>query len=104
MIHNTDQQLLLIKQNADDLLAKDEKLQELLAWYNHLSVSVKVPYKAASVRAFYLDFEIANIIQFELGRQLLGITCIFDPNLNRDFYSSAWGLNFDLAIASILAL
>jgi hypothetical protein len=57
------EQLLLMKQMADNLLAKDEKLQEFLAWYSHISVSVKVPYKPASIRAFYLDFSITMLIK-----------------------------------------
>ncbi|GET37556.1 hypothetical protein [Microseira wollei] len=61
MIQNADEQLLSLKQNPDELLAKDEKLQEFLTWYSHLSVLLKVPDKATSVRAFYLDLEMFKI-------------------------------------------
>jgi hypothetical protein len=50
MFQNADQQLLLIKQNADNLLAKDEKLQEFLTWYSHLSVWLQVADKPTSDR------------------------------------------------------
>ena len=38
MSKNADEELLSLKQNADRLLAKDEKLQEFLTWYSYKSL------------------------------------------------------------------
>ena len=43
-----------MKQKADALVAKDEKLQQLLTWINNKSFCVEPNHKQAFVRAFYL--------------------------------------------------
>ncbi|HEY9710121.1 MAG TPA: hypothetical protein V6D48_18080, partial [Oculatellaceae cyanobacterium] len=48
------EKLRQIKREADALVAKDEKLQQLLTWINNKSSSVEPYYKPAKVRAFYL--------------------------------------------------
>ena len=52
-----DYLLRLMKQRTDDLVATDEKLQQFLMWVSQKSLSVKVPYKPAAVRAFYLALD-----------------------------------------------
>jgi predicted NACHT family NTPase len=42
-----------MKQRTDALVATDEKLQQFLMWVSAKSLSVKVPFKPAAVRAFY---------------------------------------------------
>ncbi len=45
-----------IKRKIDSMLAGDEDLQKFLVWVKTKAISVGVPYKLASVRAFYFDF------------------------------------------------
>jgi predicted NACHT family NTPase len=54
MMPQADELLLLMKQQADALIASDEELQQLMSWVSQKCDRVKVPYKPASVRAFYL--------------------------------------------------
>jgi predicted NACHT family NTPase len=46
-----------MKQQTDALVASDEKLQQFLMWVSQKSLSVKVPYKPAAVRAFYFALD-----------------------------------------------
>jgi dsRNA-specific ribonuclease len=48
------EKLRQMNQEADALVAEDEKLQQLLTWINKKSLSVEPYYKPAKVRAFYL--------------------------------------------------
>ncbi|MEH2368227.1 NACHT domain-containing protein [Nostoc sp.] len=57
MMRNSDGLLQLIKQETDSLLASEEKLQNFLMWLYQKSLSIKAPYEAAAVRAFYLRNE-----------------------------------------------
>jgi hypothetical protein len=52
-MQKADYLLRLMKQQTDALVASDEKLQQFLMWVSQKSLSVKVPYKPAAVRAFY---------------------------------------------------
>lgn len=54
MMKPTDELLLLMKRQIDALVVEDETLQQLLVWVNQKSLSAKIPYKLAEVRAFYL--------------------------------------------------
>ena len=54
MMKPADELLLLMKQQIDALVVEDETLQQLLLWVNQKSLSAKIPYKRAEVRAFYL--------------------------------------------------
>lgn len=63
MLQNTNDLLLLMKQQIDTLVASfGEKLQQFLIWVSQKSLSVEVPYKLTAVRAFYfaLAFDIAR--------------------------------------------
>jgi predicted NACHT family NTPase len=55
MLKNSDELLLLMKQQIDGLLGTDEKLQEFLTWVDLKSSSVKTSYKYGTIRAFYFD-------------------------------------------------
>ncbi|MCP2727492.1 NACHT domain-containing protein [Limnofasciculus baicalensis] len=55
MLPSTDYLLQLMKQQIDGLVANSQTLQELLRWVREKSLSVKVPYKPAAVRAFYFE-------------------------------------------------
>ncbi len=54
LMENIDLLLELMKQEIDGLIAKDEKLQEILRWAVTKSESINVKYKPEAVRAFYL--------------------------------------------------
>jgi predicted NACHT family NTPase len=51
---SADELLHLMKQQIDNLLAGDEKLQQFLVWVDEKARSVDVTYKPAAVRALYL--------------------------------------------------
>ncbi|MBD2054798.1 NACHT domain-containing NTPase [Oculatella sp. FACHB-28] len=53
--------LTMMKQQIDQTLAEDEKLQEFLIWIEQKARSVEAPYKPAAIRAFYFDHAIARI-------------------------------------------
>lgn len=55
MLQPADYLLQLMKQQVDALVAGDESLQQFLMWVRDKSLSVKVPYKPAAVRAFYFN-------------------------------------------------
>jgi predicted NACHT family NTPase len=67
-MQKADYLLELMKQRTDALVAKDEKLQQFLMWVNEKSLSVKVPYKSAAVRAFY--FALDRSLELALDRSL----------------------------------
>ena len=88
--------LRLMKQRTDEIAAKDEKLQQFLMWVNEKSLSVKVPYKPAAVRAFYFALDRARdralkpkqrqVLQ-QLKKQLP------DPDGNKEIYKQWWKTN-----------
>jgi predicted NACHT family NTPase len=48
MLRKPDNLLRRMKQKADDIMARDEKLQELLVWLSEKERSVKIKYKPAA--------------------------------------------------------
>lgn len=74
MLPEADELLVLMKQQADLLLADDLKLQQVLQWVKEKSQSVSVSYKPAAVRAFYLDLDLdlglARSLDLDLVRSL----------------------------------
>ncbi|MEH2076016.1 MAG: NACHT domain-containing NTPase [Nostoc sp.] len=66
MSPNADRLLLLIKNNIDESLASEQKLQHFLIWVREKSISVKVSYKLATVRAFY--FSLSFFRAFSISR------------------------------------
>jgi predicted NACHT family NTPase len=102
-MYKADDWLRLMKQQTDALAATDEKLQQFLMWVNKKSLSVEVPYRLSSVRAFYfalaldLDFDLALALDLNLnsdiGRDLFNLDLDLDLKLVRDFNPD---LNLDL--------
>jgi len=90
MLPEADDLLVLMKQQADLLLADDPKLQQVLQWVNEKSQSVSVPHKTAAVRAFYLDRALDRALGRDLARAL---------DLDRDL-----ALDRALALGRALAL
>ncbi|MGF2036759.1 MAG: NACHT domain-containing NTPase [Nostoc sp. CmiVER01] len=60
MLTTSDCLLLLMKKHIDQLLARDEQLQQFLQWVNEKSILLSSKeYKPAAIRACYFDFDIA---------------------------------------------
>jgi len=128
MLPSADSLLLLMKQEIDEILAADEKLQQFLMWVNQKSLSVDVPYKPVAVRNFYfsldltrnLDYSCAitlalghtRVLSLYLGRALthtFDYDCEdefkLDLNLLRTFdLANAWDYHFDSAMNLALEL
>jgi hypothetical protein len=71
-MQKADYLLRLMKQRTDELVATDEKLQQFLMWVNEKSLSVKVSYEPAAVRAFYFAVVIARDIAVTQDLDLSG--------------------------------
>ncbi|MEG4145920.1 NACHT domain-containing NTPase [Microcoleus sp. Pol12B5] len=104
MLQKADDLLLLIKQQVDGLVAKDEQLQQFLLWVKQKSLSVDFPYKPAAVRFFY--FSLLPCLELALNRNperfldpalYLAVKHTFDPAVE-------FTLDFvlDLAILPVL--
>ncbi|MBW4541594.1 MAG: NACHT domain-containing NTPase [Myxacorys chilensis ATA2-1-KO14] len=55
LLTEADELLQMMKSAVDQIVAKDDELQEFLGWINRRSNSIKASYKPAAIRAFYLD-------------------------------------------------
>ena len=70
MLQNAGDLLMLMKDKTDVLVASDEKIQQFLSWLNQKALSVKVAYKPAALRAFYLvralDLDLARALARDL--------------------------------------
>ncbi|MEG4068323.1 NACHT domain-containing NTPase [Microcoleus sp. Pol11C2] len=104
MLQKADDLLLLIKQQVDGLIAKDEQLQQFLLWVNQKSLSVDFPYKPAAVRFFY--FSLLPCLELALNRNperfldpalYLAVKHTFDPAVEFTL-----DLVLDLAILPVL--
>ncbi|MBV8887733.1 MAG: hypothetical protein JO235_27575, partial [Chroococcidiopsidaceae cyanobacterium CP_BM_RX_35] len=99
MLRNADYLLQLMKQQIDALITQDGQLEAFLSWVNHKAQTIVAPYKLATIRAFYLDINLARALNltggtFDLARAL-------DPNLVRSLDCS---LTLDLALDRTLAV
>jgi predicted NACHT family NTPase len=95
-MQKADDLIGLMKQRTDPLIASDGKLQQFLMWVNEKSLSVKVPYKPAAVRAFY--FALDRALSRDIDRAL-------DSDLNRALDGDIDGeIDSNLHLAPDLAL
>jgi predicted NACHT family NTPase len=108
MMRNSDKLLQLIQQETDRLLVNEEKLQNFLMWLYQKSLSIKAPYKAAAIRAFYLRNEFDFVTLYD---NFLDVTQDIDRNfefIEYDEYDfsklSNYEISFPLdnALSSIL--
>ena len=99
MLRNADYMLQLMKQKIDDLLAQDQHLQAFLTWVNQKARAVSAPYALVTMRAFYLDLDLARA--FDLVSSALDLTLALDRNFTRALDCS---LALDLALDRTLAL
>ena len=100
-MQKTDDLIRLMKQQTDALVASDEKLQQFLMWVNQKTLSVKVSYKPAAVRAFYLAVVFARDLGLldDLDRSRdIAFTFNLDVYLNCDF-----DITLDFNLSRILA-
>lgn len=92
MLRSADYLLQLMKRHIDELVAGDEQLQAFLYSVSQKSRAVPAPYKPVTVRAFYLDLELARTLD------LVGGTLAYD--LDHALVSGT--LTNDLAMALAL--
>jgi dsRNA-specific ribonuclease len=86
-----DAKLLQMKQEADELIAHDEILQQLLTWINQKALqanSSNLSYKADKVRAFYLA--LVRVLSFDFAKG-------FDNPNRRRTDARTFALNFKRA-------
>jgi len=94
MLRHADYLLQLMKQQID-LLAAQPQLQALLVWLSHKASSVNAPYRLVMLRAFYLDLDVARVLD------LMGGTLDLARSFDRDFTRT---LAFDCELALDRAL
>ena len=96
MLRNADYMLLLMKQQIDNLVADDSRLQDFLCWVSHKSRAVTAPYRLVTIRAFYFDLDLARALDLVGGTLDLARTLDFD-------LARTLALDFDLALDRALA-
>lgn len=101
MSPSADSLLLLMKDQSDQSIDNENKIQKLLKWTFEKSMSVNVPYKLASVRAFYL-FRISHSLRSQRLNQFEIVNAL-EANLSFDI-SRVYGLKRAFRSASELAL
>ncbi len=62
-----DYLLQLMKQQVDELVATDEKLQQFLVWLSQKSLAVEVPYQPTAARSFYFCLDRGRDIALDRG-------------------------------------
>lgn len=99
MLHQPARLLKLMKQQIDHLLDRDLQLQQCLSWLCQKSASISAPHHPGVIRAFYLDLEVARILN--QNDRLLDLARALDPDLTRQLDAN---LSLDLALDRILTL
>jgi len=99
MLRNADYLVQLMKQQIDQLIAQDQHLQAFLSWVSQKSRTVPTPYKLEIVRAFYLDLDLARVLDLVGGT--LDLARALDRNFTRELDCA---LALDLALDRTLAL
>jgi predicted NACHT family NTPase len=62
MLESADELLQAMKQQIDELVSEDDKIQQFMTWVQQKSSSVNVSYKPTAVRAFYLDLDLDRVL------------------------------------------
>ena len=105
LLPEADELLLMMKETVDQILARDDKLQEVLDWVYQKSDSVNGLYKPAAIRAFYFDrvrtltFDLTLDLDLALARArsidlVRALVLVRDRDRDPDL---ARALNLDLA-------
>lgn len=105
MVESADDLLLAMKQQIDESVGGDDKIQQFLTWVERKCNAVDVPYKAAAVLAFYLALDLALDIYYDLDRDL-DLALDHDLDLARDlaldlhlYFDLNCGLNCELNLS-----
>jgi len=99
MLRHGDYLLQLMKQQIDQLLAAEPQLQALLVWLSCKASSVNARYRLVTLRAFYLDLDVARVLD------LMGGTLDLARSFDRDFTRALdCEIALDLALDRALAL
>jgi predicted NACHT family NTPase len=112
ILPSADRLLLCMKQQIDNLILKDDILQQFLGWAHQKTEAVDAPCKSAAIRAFYmyctpsyaLDqdivLQLAHVLDHSLTQALdfnNNLDLTLDDNLNS-------GLHYTLGLANATAL
>jgi predicted NACHT family NTPase len=77
-VQNADYIIRLMKEQIDNIVDKDESLQNFLTWVNQKSLSFDIEYKRAAIRAFYLNIDLEIDVDRRLGCLIdFTCTCVF---------------------------
>ncbi|WP_392476292.1 NACHT domain-containing protein [Nostoc sp. C110] len=97
MLQNADDMIRAMKQQIDNLLAGDEKLEHFLQWAEEKAQSINTSYLITAIRAFFISLTldlnfafVCNLIP-DLALDLSLVRVLCDGNLNDNL------LNLDLA-------
>jgi predicted NACHT family NTPase len=83
MLQNADNLVQGMKRKIDNLLARDENLQEFLNWVEEKSRSTKSYYKPAAVRAYYMTCAFSGPRALDIGLDI-HLNCALDCALDID--------------------
>ncbi|PSB21943.1 NACHT domain-containing protein [Phormidesmis priestleyi ULC007] len=97
MMHQPTQLLTLMKQQINHLL-EDFQLQQCLLWISQKSASISALYQPVVVRAFYLDLEMARLLNSD---RLLNLALGLESSLTRQLNPE---MALDLALDRALSL
>lgn len=90
ILPSADNLLKCMKKQIDSLIPKDDLLQQFLAWAHQKTKAVNTPYKAASVRAFFMYCTpptIYLLLALEPAIELAPtLDCFLDRSLALDYY------------------
>ncbi|NJL43117.1 MAG: hypothetical protein HC935_06800 [Pseudanabaena sp. SU_2_4] len=70
MLTDADRLVKQMKQKIDESIVKSEKLQRFLGWVDRQVSQLQSPYKAESLRAFYLDIDLERTRALDRARAL----------------------------------
>ncbi|MBD1927613.1 hypothetical protein H6F74_15375 [Trichocoleus sp. FACHB-90] len=74
---NKDEYVQAMKQEIDESIKEDEKIQHFLVWLHEKTASLGSPYQESALRAFYCDIVEGTSVNREISRML-------DSNLDKD--------------------
>ena len=98
MMHQPTQLLTLMKQQINHLLGQDFQIQQCLLWVNRKSASISALHQPLVLRAFYLDLEMARLLNSD---RLLNLSLRLESSLTRQLNPE---MALDLALDRALSL
>ena len=98
MMHQPTQLLTLMKQQINHLLGQDFQIQQCILWVNRKSASISALHQPLVLRAFYLDLEMARLLNSD---RLLNLSLRLESSLTRQLNPE---MALDLALDRALSL